>query len=115
MPFTWVGCLDGASIDLTQVDAFTVGQVQKHDDNGKPMFEDISLEPTGTPAKPVMVLCVFAIVGANNYPIRVVPDMNQAQLTIQSILGKLKHDYDQERGVVQVASSVDARALKIKT
>lgn len=113
MPFTWIGCLDGSSVDLTKIDAFIVGQVQNHNDKGEPMFEDISTEPVGTVAKPIMVMCVFARVGPNDYPIHVVPTVNEAQLTIQSILGKLKSDYDKERGVVQVATSQDARALKL--
>ncbi len=111
MPFTWAGCLDGSSIDLTKIDAFTVGQVQNHNDKGEPMFEDISLEPAGTQAKPIMIMCVFARIGPHDYPIRVVPNMGEAQMTIQSILGKLKKDYDDERGVIKVATTGEKAAL----
>lgn len=111
MPFTWFGCLDGSSIDANKVDAFTVGQVQKHDTEGKPMFE---LADTEGKAAPVMQLCVFAIIGQTSYPIRVVGSMDEAQLTIQSVLAKLKAAYEKERGVIQVASADEAKSLRLK-
>ena len=113
MPFIWAGCIDGSSIDVSKVDALVVGQVHKHDSEGKPMFEDISLEPAGTPAKPIMQMCVFARIGAETYPVRLIDSMHEAQITIQSILGKLKSEYDKERGVVQVASAGEKAALKL--
>lgn len=108
--FTWIGCLDGASVDLTKIDAFTVGQVQKHDSNGVPLFEVADADGK---AAPIMQLCVFALLGQNNFPIRIVTSMHEAQLTIQSILGNLKVQYDKERGVVQIASAEEKVALKL--
>lgn len=105
MPFTWISCLDGSSVDLVKADAFTVGQVQKHTDDGQPLFED---------EKPIMIMCVFTRIGNHDYPIRIVSSMNEAQLTIQSILASLKSAYDKERGVIQVATHEEKSSLKLR-
>jgi len=110
MPFLWAGCMDGSSIDMTKIDALVVGQVQKHDSEGKPMFEPA--DPEGK-AAPVLQLCVFGKIGADTYPIKTANSMHEAQITVQSILGKLKSEYDKERGVVQVASAGEKAALKL--
>ena len=107
MPFTWAGCLDGSSIDLNRVHAFTVGQVQKHTDNGEPMFQDSEKKV------PTLQMCVFALIDQHSFPIRVVSDMREAQVTVQSILAKLRQDYNKERNAVQVATADEQVALKL--
>jgi DUF917 family protein len=102
--------MDGSSIDMSKVDALVVGQVQKHDSEGKPMFEVADADGK---AAPVMQMCVFARIGAETYPVRLIDSMHEAQVTIQSILGKLKSEYDKERGVIQVASAGEKAALKL--
>lgn len=108
MAFIWAGCMDGSSIDLNKVDAFTVGQVQKHDSNNEPAYEDEEKKV------PSMQMCVFAIIGHANYPMRFVSSMHEGQLTIQSILGNMKKEYDKERGGVEIATVEQTKALKIK-
>ena len=109
MPFAWAGCLDGSSINVNMVEAFAVGQVQKHDSEGRPMFNETDPEKK----EPIMQMCVFAIIRHREFPVRLVGSMQEAQITIQAILGKLKSDYDKERGAVQVATAEEKSALKL--
>lgn len=103
--FIWAGCVDGSSIDLNKIDAFIVGEVPKHDTEGNPVLDSENNQ--------VKTLCVFAVLGANNYPIRVVDSMRDAQITIQSILGNLKKEYDKEHNSVQVATHEEKASLKL--
>lgn len=109
MPFTWMGCLDGSSVDLNKVDAFTVGNVQKHDSSGQPMFSEVEEGKK----EPTLQMCTFAVIGQHSFPIKVVADMREAQHIIQSILGSLKTAYDKERGIIQVATHDEKNALKL--
>lgn len=115
MPFIWAGCMDGSSIDLSKLDALIVGQVQQHDSDGKPMFtEGITAEDGSVSNKePILQMCVFGRIGVNDYPIGLANGMHDAQVKIQSLLGKLKQEYDKERGVVQIASAEEKKVLKI--
>ncbi len=112
MAFIWAAGLDGSSFDLNKVEAFNLVQGQKHNDKGEPQFEDNSENPE-VPAKPIMQLYVVAVIGANTYPIRPVKDMADAQLTVQSILGNLKKEYDKEHRGIEIATGEEKKALKI--
>ena len=107
MGFAWLACVDGSSIKMSEISAFSVAMVHKHTPEGQPLYED------DEKTKPIQQMIVIATIGARDYPLRPVASMQEAQISIQGLLGKMKKDYDDEHGHVRIATGDEKASLKL--
>lgn len=102
--FIWAACVDGSSINLSSVDAFVIGTVEMKDSKGDTVYD--------AEGAPRTQYCVYGLIGANQFPIRLCNQPNECTMIIQNILGNMKKEYDkQHRGVVEVATPEEKQVL----